>query len=538
MEKKEWIESGKCAIGIEFGSTRIKTVLTAADGSVIAQGSHTWESHLIDGIWTYGMDEIIGGLQNSYRDMTGEVKNKFDVSLKKVSAIGISAMMHGYLPFDAQGNLLTGFRTWQNTMTGQAAAELSELLSFNIPQRWSIAHLYQAHLNGESHVKDIAFLTTLAGFIHWKLTGEKVLGIGDASGMFPIDSVSRNYDKRMLELFEEKIAPAGYPWTLSGILPKVLCAGDAAGRLTEEGARLLDPSGDLEAGVLLCPPEGDAGTGMTATNSVAVRTGNVSAGTSVFAMVVLEKMTEKVHEEIDMVTTPVGDPVAMVHCNNCTSEINAWAGFLKGFLEEAGAAADMNMVYRAIFEGALKGAPDCGGLMGCNYIAGEPVTGFAQGRPMVLRKPDAEFSFVNFVRMQLMSAVATLKLGMDILTKEEHVPIDKMFGHGGYFKTPVTGQKIMAAALGAPVSVMKTAGEGGSWGIAVLALYAAFREGILSYDGLAKDASLPMYLEDVIMKGQEGSTIEPDTEDVKGFTTFIENYQKMLQVEKAAAECF
>ena len=538
MDKKAWIESGKCAIGIEFGSTRIKTVLTAADGSVIAQGSHTWESHLVDGIWTYGMDEILEGMKDSYSDMAKEVKSKFDLPLKKVSAIGISAMMHGYLPFDKDGNLLTGFRTWQNTMTAQAAAELSELLSFNIPQRWSIAHLYQAHLNQEPHVKDIAFLTTLAGFIHWKLTGEKVLGIGDASGMFPIDSTTRDYDKNMLSLFSDKIKDAGYAWTITDILPKVLCAGEDAGKLTEEGAKLLDPSGELEAGVLLCPPEGDAGTGMTATNSVAVRTGNVSAGTSVFAMVVLEKMTAKVHEEIDMVTTPVGDPVAMVHCNNCTSEINAWAGFLKGFLEEAGAAADMNMVYRAIFEGALKGAPDCGGLMGCNYIAGEPVTGFAQGRPLVLRRPDAEFSFVNFVRMQLMSAVATLKLGMDILTEEENVPIDKMFGHGGYFKTPVTGQRIMAAALGAPVSVMKTAGEGGSWGIAVLALYSALRQGVISYDEVASDVSLPTYLEDVIMKGQEGSTLSPDPEDVKGFAAFMEDYKKMLAVEKLAADNF
>ncbi len=538
MDKKEWINSGKTAIGIEFGSTRIKTVLAAADGSVLAQGSHTWESHLVGGIWTYGMDEIIGGLQKSYADMAKQVENSYDITLTKVGAIGISAMMHGYLPFDKDGNLLTSFRTWQNTMTAQAAGELTKLFNFNIPQRWSIAHLYQAHLNGEEHVKEIAHLTTLAGFIHWRLTGERVLGIGDASGMFPIDSTIRDYDKDMIAKFDEKIAPAGYPWKILDILPKIACAGADAGRLTKEGALLLDPKGNLQEGILLCPPEGDAGTGMTATNSVALRTGNVSAGTSVFAMVVLEKALKNVYEEIDMVTTPIGDPVAMVHCNNCTSEINAWAGIFKGFLEAAGAAADMNMVYKAIFEGALEGKPDCGGVVGCNYIAGEPVTGFEQGRPMVLRRPNAEFTFANFVRMQLMSAVATLKLGMDILTKNESVPIDKMYGHGGYFKTPVTGQKIMAAALGAPVSVMKTAGEGGSWGIAVLALYSAFMAGEIGYEGIAANLPLDGFLDDVIMKGQESSTLEPDEEDVKGFAAFMENYNAMLEVEKAAVGGF
>ena len=524
---KSIIESGKTAIGIELGSTRIKTVLVAEDGTPLASGSHTWENRYEDGIWTYSLEAIWSGLQQSYADLARDVKERFGIVLTKVGAIGFSAMMHGYMAFDKDGQLLVPFRTWRNTITEEAASKLTAAFDFNIPQRWSIAHLYQAILNQEEHVKDIAYFTTLAGYIHWQLTGEKVLGIGDASGMFPIDSTTRQYDAAMVSKFDELTAEYGFVWKLQDILPKVLVAGEKAGVLTAEGVRKLDVSGNLQAGILVCPPEGDAGTGMTATNSVAVRTGNVSAGTSIFAMIVLDRALEKVHEEIDLVTTPSGEAVAMVHCNNCTSDINAWANLFKEYSEAMGVDVDMNKLYTTMFEQALKGDADCGGLMGYNYFSGEPVTGFEEGRPVFMRTPNAKFSFANFMRLHLYSAVATLKYGLDILFKEENVAVDKMFGHGGFFKTPEVGQRIMAAVMNAPVTVMETAGEGGAWGIAILALYAAFKE---------ETESLEDYLKNKIFKGQSGSTMEPDAADIEGFCKFMEKYIEALAVERAAVE--
>ena len=527
MNGKEWIESGKTAIGIEFGSTRIKAVLVAQDGTPLASGGHIWENQYENGIWTYSLDAIWSGLQDCFAELLADVQKTYATKLHAVGAIGFSAMMHGYMAFDAKDELLVPFRTWRNTITEQAADILTEKFDFNIPQRWSIAHLYQAMLNKEEHVGKIKYLTTLAGYIHWRLTGEKVLGIGDASGMFPIDSSTKDYDKTMMDKFDAITAEAGYDFKLQDILPKVLSAGESAGVLTEEGAKLLDPSGTFVAGIPVCPPEGDAGTGMTATNSVAVRTGNVSAGTSVFAMIVLEKPLSKVHKEIDLVTTPVGDAVAMVHCNNCTSEINAWANIFSQFAEAYGFSVDTNKLYTTMFEHALKGSPDCGGLLGYNYLSGEPVTGFSEGRPMFVRAADSTFNFDNFMRMQLYSAVGALKYGLDILLNEEQVPIDKMFGHGGYFKTKEVGQKIMAAAMHAPVSVMETAGEGGAWGIAVLALYAVYKNA---------GQSLPDYLESQIFKDSQGITVEPEQADAEGFDAFMKRYVEGFPVEHAAVD--
>ena len=525
MDWRKMIDSGKTAIGIELGSTRIKAVLVGEDGTPLASGSHTWENKYENGVWTYSLDEIWDGLRASVAALKLDVEKVYDIPLTNVGAIGISAMMHGYMAFDSEGELLVPFRTWRNTITEEAADILTERFGFNIPQRWSIAHLYQAMLNKEEHLDKVSYLTTLAGYIHWKLTGEKVLGIGDASGMFPIDSKIKDYNAKMVDSFNELIAADGYDWKLDDILPKVLVAGENAGVLTKEGAELLDPSGDLKAGIILCPPEGDAGTGMTATNSVAVRTGNVSAGTSVFAMIVLEKPLSAVHKEIDIVTTPVGDDVAMVHCNNCTSDINAWANIFAEFSNAMGMSVDMNDIYTTMFESALKGSPDCGGLVGFNFYSGEPVTGFSEGRPLFIRTANSLFNFTNFMRLQLYSAVSALKYGMDILFEEENVPIDKMYGHGGFFKTKEVGQRIMAAAMYAPVSVMKTAGEGGAWGIAVLALYSINRK---------NDVSLADYLNDEIFKNDEGTTIEPDEADTKGFETYMKRYIEAFPVEKAA----
>ena len=524
---KEVIESGKTALGIEFGSTRIKAVLVDEKGACLASGSHGWENQYENGIWTYSLDMIWKGLQDAYSGLAADVKEQYGVTLKKVGSIGFSAMMHGYMAFNAAGDLLVPFRTWRNTITGEAAGKLTKALGFNIPQRWSISHLYQAMLNKEEHVKDITFFTTLAGYIHWQLTGEKVLGVGDASGMFPIDSRIKDYNKSYIEKFDEIAAPYGFSWKLEDILPKVLVAGEEAGKLTAEGAKLLDVSGELEAGIPLCPPEGDAGTGMTATNSVAVRTGNVSAGTSVFAMVVMEQALKGVHEEIDVVTTPDGNDVAMVHCNNCTSEINAWAELFRGYSEALGAPVDTDKLYTTMFTAALKGAPDCGGLMGFNYFSGEPVTGFAEGRPLFARSVNADFSFANFMRLQLFSALSTLKYGLDILFKEEEVKVDRLYGHGGYFKTKEAGQRILSAATGGPVTVMETAGEGGAWGIAVLALYMMKKEG----------RSLSEYLNSVIFAGQEGETLTATAEEVEGFDRFMKAFVKALPLEKAAIGC-
>lgn len=432
------IESGQTYLGIELGSTRIKGILIGPDYKPIASGSYAWENQYEDGIWTYSLEDVWKGLQMCYSHLAKDFKDKYGTELIKIGAMGISGMMHGYLVLDKEENLLVPFRTWRNTITEQAAAELTQLLDFNIPQRWSIAHLYQAILNKESHVNNVVYLTTLAGYVHWKLTGQKVVGAGEASGMFPVDSHTNSYDERMLELFQSTAKDKGWTGNIKEILPKVLVAGERAGCLTAEGAKLLDPSGMLQARVPVAPPEGDAGTGMAATNSVAVSTGNVSAGTSIFSMVVLEEKLEHVYEQIDMVTTPAGKPVAMVHCNNCTNEINAWADVLKGFLEQLGQEADMNQIFSAIFSAAAKGEKDCGGLLLYNYLSGEPVAGLSKGRPLLVRKPQDKLTFPNFMRTQLYSAVATLKIGMNILAKEQ-VKIKKIFGHGGFFKTEDTG---------------------------------------------------------------------------------------------------
>ena len=524
-EAKQAILDNRTALGIEFGSTRIKAVLVDGNNAPIASGGHEWENRYENGVWTYSLEDIWSGLQDCYQQMAKDVEEKYGVELTSVGAIGISAMMHGYMPFDKEGNLLVPFRTWRNNITGEASRKLSELFQYNIPQRWSIAHLYQAILKGEPHVKDIDYIATLEAYVHWKLTGKQVLGVGDASGMFPIDPATGQYDAEMLDKFEEMMVPKGYPWKLRDLLPEVLSAGDEAGTLTEEGAKLLDESGNLEAGIPLCPPEGDAGTGMTATNSVAVRTGNVSAGTSIFAMVVLEKAMEKVHEEIDMVTTPDGMPVAMVHCNNCTSDLNAWVNLLGECAESFGVKVDKNELYGVLYRKALEGAADCGGVTAYNYFSGEPITGLDAGRPMVVRTPDADFSLANFMRSHLYSAVATLKIGMDILLKEEHVAVDSLMGHGGFFKTPVVGQRVMAAGMNAPITVMDTASEGGAWGIAILAAFMKEKK-----DG----ETLSSYLNDKIFAGQTGTTLNPDPEDVKGFDAFLEEYKKLLPAEKAA----
>ena len=524
---KHAIREGKTALGIEFGSTRIKAVLVDESHDPIAMGTYDWENRLENNIWTYSLEDIWNGLQGCYRSLAEDVKAKYDEPLTVIGSIGFSGMMHGYMAFNAAGELLVPFRTWRNTMTEEACRELTPLFHFNIPQRWSIAHLYQAILSGEEHVKEITFFTTLAGYIHWKLSGEKVLGIGEASGMFPIDSEIRDYDKKMLAQFDELVAPKDFPWKLEEILPKVLCAGEKAGVLTAEGAKLLDPMGTLKPGIPMCPPEGDAGTGMVATNSVKVRTGNISAGTSIFSMVVTEKALENVHEEIDMVTTPDGNPVAMVHCNNCTSDLNAWVNLFDEFAGKFGMKIDKNDLYGTLYREALKADPDCGGLVAYNYFSGEPVTGLNEGRPMFVRTPDAKFSLANFMRSHLYSAMATLKIGNDILLKEEHVKVDSLMGHGGLFKTPVVGQQLMAAAFDSPVTVMDTASEGGAWGMAVLAAFMQEK---------AADETLPDYLTNRIFAGQTGTTIAPKAEDVAGFDAFVEKYKSTLIAEKAAVE--
>ena len=519
---KEAIKAGKAVLGIEFGSTRIKAVLVDVSHTPIAMGTYDWENRLENNIWTYSLEDIWKGLQGCYKSLADDVEEKYGEKLTTLGALGFSGMMHGYMPFNAEGELLVPFRTWRNTMTEEACKKLIPVFNFNIPQRWSIAHLYQAILSGEEHVKDIAFFTTLAGYIHWKLSGEKVLGIGEAAGMFPIDSTIMDFDQKMLDQFD---GLHNFDWKIRDILPKVLVAGEPAGVLTAEGARLLDPTGTLQPGAPMCPPEGDAGTGMVATNSVAVRTGNVSAGTSIFAMIVLEKAMEKVHEEIDMVTTPDGMPVAMVHCNNCTSDLNAWVNLFGECAESFGVKVDKNELYGVLYRKALEGAADCGGVTAYNYFSGEPITGLDAGRPMVVRTPDADFSLANFMRSHLYSAVATLKIGMDILLKEEHVAVDSLMGHGGFFKTPVVGQRVMAAGMNAPITVMDTASEGGAWGIAILAAFMKEKK-----DG----ETLSSYLNDKIFAGQTGTTWNPDPEDVKGFEAFLEEYKKLLPAEKAA----
>jgi sugar (pentulose or hexulose) kinase len=527
MSTRTAIERGKTVLGVELGSTRIKAVLLDDNHTPIASGSYAWENRYEHGIWTYRLEDVWTGLQESYRSLSDAVFAQYNVRIQSIGAIGFSAMMHGYLPFDQDGNLLVPFRTWRNTITGQAAAELTELFQFNIPQRWSIAHLHQAILNQEPHVSAISHLTTLAGYVHWKLTGQKVLGVGEASGMFPIDSTANDYDARMLEQFNEQSAVAKLPWKLQDILPKVLAAGEAAGVLTEEGARLLDPAGNLQAGIPLCPPEGDAGTGMVATNSVAERTGNVSAGTSVFAMIVLEQALSKVYSEIDMVTTPTGKPVAMVHSNNCTSDLNAWIEIFRQFTRVQGAEMHESELYELLYQQALIGDADGGGLLAYNYVSGEHITHLAEGRPLFVRTPESRFTLANFMRVHLFSALGALKIGLDLLFDQERVRIDQVLGHGGFFKTKDVGQKIMAAALQVPVSVMDTAGEGGAWGIALLASYMLHKS---TYE------SLEMFLSSSVFAEQKSSTILPDEQDVAGFMAFMQRYKKGLVIERAAVD--
>ena len=523
MTVAQVIQAGRTCLGIELGSTRIKAVLLGEDYTPIAGGSFTWENRYENGYWTYHLDEVWTGIAACYQDLKQDVLNKYGVKLTTIGAMGISGMMHGYLPFDANGNLLAAFRTWRNTTTAQAAEELTELFGFNVPQRWSISHLRQAMLNGETHVKDIDHLTTLAGYVHWQLTGEKVMGVGEASGMFPIDDATGTYDAGMVAKFDA--LAESYPWTLEQLLPKVLSAGEPAGTLSAEGAKLLDPEGDLLPGIPLCPPEGDAGTGMVATNAVAARTGNVSAGTSIFSMVVLEKMLSKVYPEIDMVTTPSGKPVAMVHCNNCTSDMNAWVGIFAETLKLMGQQVDMGQLFTKLYQKSLEGDTDCGGVTVYNYLSGEPVTGFDEGRPVVARSHEQPFTLANFLRAQLYSTLASLAAGMVILEKEK-VAIDRLMGHGGLFKTPVVGQKYLAAATNSPVWVMETAGEGGPYGMALLAAYMK--------DGAGK--TLEAFLDEKVFAGTPGTVMEPESADVAGFKTYLDRFLAGLAVERAAVD--
>lgn len=526
-EAKQAILDNRTSLGIEFGSTRIKAVLVDGNNAPIASGGHEWENRYENGVWTYSLEDIWSGLQDCYQQMEKDVEEKYGVELTSVGAIGISAMMHGYMPFDKEGNLLVPFRTWRNNITGEASRKLSELFQYNIPQRWSIAHLYQAILKGEPHVKDIDYIATLEAYVHWKLTGKRVLGIGDVAGMFPVDSTTRDYNEKMVQQFDEQVASYGFPWKLRGILPKCLVAGQDAGCLTEEGAKLLDVTGRLKAGIPMCPPEGDAGTGMVATNSVAKRTGNVSAGTSVFASIVLEKELSAPYSEIDMVATPSGHPVAMAHSNNCTSDLNAWVNIFREFAETMGMEADMNKLFGTLYNKALEGDVDCGGLLSYCYFSGEHMTGFTEGRPLFVRSPESKFNLANFMRTNLYTCLGAMRVGLDILFKKERVKVDRLLGHGGLFKTKGVGQQILADAVNAPVSVMETAGEGGAWGIAVLASYLVNKE---------ENETLEDFLDTKVFAGNQGSTLNPDPEGVEGFNMFMERYMKGLPIERAAVD--
>ena len=526
-EAKAAILANKTALGIEFGSTRIKAVLVDDKNQPIASGAHEWENRYENGVWTYSLEDIWTGIQDCYQDMAKDVKAKYDVELESVGAFGVSAMMHGYMPFNKEGELLVPFRTWRNNITGEASEKLMELFNYNIPQRWSIAHLYQAILNGEEHVKDIDYIATLEAYVHWKLTGKRVLGIGDAAGMFPIDITKADYNQEMVDKFDELVAPYGFSWKLRDIMPKALVAGEDAGVLTEEGAKLLDVTGKLKAGIPMCPPEGDAGTGMVATNSVAVRTGNVSAGTSVFAMIVLEKELSRPYKEIDMVTTPSGHLVAMAHSNNCTSDLNAWVNVFKEFAEAMGMEVDMNKLFGTLYNKALEGDPDCGGLLSYCYFSGEHMTGFEEGRPLFVRSPESKFNLANFMRTNLYTCLGAMRVGLNLLFEKENVKVDRLLGHGGLFKTKGVGQQILADAVNAPVSVMATAGEGGAWGIALLASYLVNKE---------EGETLEAFLNNKVFADQESSTLDPKPEGVAGFNAFMDSYMKGLSIEKAAVE--
>lgn len=522
------LELEKTFLGIELGSTRIKAVLIDSNHIPLANGEFAWENRFENGMWTYCLDDVWSGLQSAYQELFNDIKEKYGVSLTKVGSIGFSAMMHGYLPFDSEGKQLAPFRTWRNTTTNKAAEALSSLFQFNIPLRWSVAHLYQAILDEEEHVKDISFLTTLAGYVHWKLTGKKVLGVGDAAGMFPIDPETTTYDNKLVEKFNALTENHHFNWTLKSVFPEVLEAGANAGYLTEEGVKLLDPTGLLESGVPLCPPEGDAGTGMVATNSVAEHTGNVSAGTSIFSMTVLDKPLGNYYSEIDIVTTPDGKPVAMVHCNNFTSDINAWMNMFKEVYEVIGTEVDMGELFTLLFKKAMDADDDVGGLVNCNYYSGEPITDFEEGRPLFVRMPDSKLTLANFMKTHIYSALATLKIGMDILTTEEKVKIDYILGHGGFFKTENVGQQLMADALLTPVSLMENAGEGGAWGMALLAAYSSNNDG----------RTLEEYLNEVVFAKEEIITLKPSEKGVESFTEYMERYKAVLKVEKAAVNVF
>ena len=523
----ELIADGRAILGIEFGSTRIKAVLIDEQHKPIASGDHVWENRLEEGFWTYHDDEIWAGLQDSYVNLKKDVESKYGVRLTKLAAMGFSAMMHGYLAFDREDQLLVPFRTWRNSTTGEAAEELSRLFAYNIPQRWSIAHLYQAVLNKEEHVSDIAFFTTLAGYIHWKVTGEKVLGVGDASGMFPVDPKTRQYDAVMIDKFEQQIADRHLPWHLADILPEIRLAGEEAGRLTAAGARLIDPTGELEAGVRVAPPEGDAGTGMVATNSVKQRTGNVSAGTSVFAMIVLEKELSTYYPQIDMVTTPDGSLVAMVHANNCTSDLNAWVGLCGEVLDAFGVSVSGDELYGTLYRKALEADPDCGGLLSYGFLSGENIMNCNEGRPLFVRTPESRFTLANFMRTHLYASFGALKVGMDLLLQKEQIQIDAIYGHGGIFKTKGVAQNFLAAALDTPVSVMETAGEGGPWGMALLAAYLVHH---------AEGESLEDYLANKVFAASEGLVVAPEPKDVEGFRAFIDRFQKGIGMEQTAGQ--
>ena len=521
----ELINSAKTALGIEFGSTRIKAILIDYDGHVLASGSHEWENKLINGVWTYDLADVDAGLKSCYSSLRKDIESKYGVTPKKFGAIGISAMMHGYIALDSQDKQLAPFQTWRNTNTTESADFLTELFDFNIPLRWSVAHLYQRILDNEPHVKNIAGVFTLAAYMHYKLTGQKVIGIGDAAGMFPIDSEKLDYDESMIAKFDELLSKSGYDFKLRDIFPRVLVAGDDAGNLTPEGAKLLDESGNLEPGIPLCPPEGDAGTGMTATNSVAPRTGNLSAGTSTFAMIVLEHKLSKLHREIDMVTTPSGFPCAMSHANNGTSDLNAWIEIFSEFCNLMGIKAETGELFNKLYTHALSGDKDCGGLLAYGYYSGENITFINEGRPLFARMPNSKFNLANFMLVNLYTSLGAVKLGMDILLKDEGVKLDKIMGHGGLFKTPLVMQKVLAAAVNSPVSVLSTASEGGAWGIALLAAYMV--------DG-KKDGKLENYLDSRIFKDLTGEAVSPTPEEVAGFEEFTKHYLAGLEIEKAA----
>ena len=523
---KNLIENGDISLGVEFGSTRIKAVLTTKGANIIAQSDFEWENMVVDGIFSYRLEDVWLGLQHCYAKIAAQIKAEYGVEITKINAMGFSAMMHGYLAFDREGKLLVPFRTWRNTITEKAAEILSKEFSFNIPQRWTAAHLYQVLLNKEQHIQDIDFITTLAGYVHWQLTGNKVVGIGEASGIFPIDETTLDYNAAMAEKFDELTAKEGFGKKICEVFPKVMSAGEKAGVLTKEGALLIDPSGRLQPGTDICPPEGDAGTGMVATNSILPKTGNISAGTSIFAMLVLEKSLKNYYKEIDMVTTPVGHPVAMVHCNTCTSDINEYVRVFHSFAKHFKPDCEIGEIYGYLYKEAVKGDYDCGGLCSINYFAGEPVAGVENGIPMFLRNPQGSFTLANFMRSHIYAAFACVKIGLDMLLGDEDVPVEKLLGHGGLFKVEGVAQQMMASALDTPVQVTASAGEGGAWGMAILAEYMK-EKGTMS---------LAEYLENVIFAGVSSTVCMPNPQETSGFEIFLKNYKKALQAEKAAAE--